>query len=209
MSALNRERLFGFVMFWTIATTVFAWLPLARIIGRPDGYTWQILRVSGAGTEGPFWIFILLTAYAVTLLLAAFRGPRALFYPMLLLWHFAVTAVVLAGAIRGGPDAVLQGQGLHFSIPLWLLGAPFVLFTMAALVWVALDHRSGAMRATTGWARANTGKLAASLLLAIVALVLFRLGNNYNWVTALAIVVAVLQWIVMAQSFAPVKRGTS
>lgn len=32
------RRLFGPVWFWTVTTTVFVWLALARILGRPDGY---------------------------------------------------------------------------------------------------------------------------------------------------------------------------
>ena len=89
------ERLFGPVMGWTAITTIFAWLPLVRILGRPEGYTWAILGVSGSGTDGPFWIFVLLTVFVVSMLFAGFRGPRALFHPMLLLWHGAVTAVVI------------------------------------------------------------------------------------------------------------------
>ena len=43
--------------------------------------------------------------------------------------------------------------------------------------------------------------LAGALL--AVSLVLFRLGDNYNWITAAAIIVAVAHWIVLVKSFEP------
>jgi hypothetical protein len=206
MKKLSQEHLFTLVMFWTVTTTVFAWLPLARIIGRSEGYTWGILGLSGEGTDGPYWVFILLTVYAVTLLFSALRGPRALFYPMLILWHGAVCAVVFVGASAGGSDATIQGQGLHWEIPLWSLGIPCALLTILSVVWVAQDYRSGGAPTAAAWTRANTTRLATSILLMVVALGLFRAGTNYNWVTGAAIVVTVTQWIVLVLSFEPVKR---
>lgn len=40
------HRLFGPVMGWTAITTIFAWLPLVRILGRPEGYEWAVLGIS-------------------------------------------------------------------------------------------------------------------------------------------------------------------
>ena len=74
----------GLLMFWTITTTIFSWLPLVRIMANPDGYQWGLLGLSGAGTTGPFWVFILLTIYVLTMLYSGHRGPRALFFPMLI-----------------------------------------------------------------------------------------------------------------------------
>ena len=201
----KKDRLFGLVMFWTILTTVFAWLPLVRIIGLPEGYQWAIVGLSGEGTQGPYWVFILLTLYALTLLFSAYRGPRLLFYPMLILWHLAVTAVVITGTVIGGSGAVWQGQGLHFSIPLWLLVVPFVLITVLAVAWTVVDYRGARAPATAAWTRTNSGRLVASLLLLIVALLLFRAGTNYNWVTAAAIIATIVHWILLAESFQPVR----
>lgn len=198
-----RNRLFGLVMFWTITTTILAWLPLVRILGRPEGYHWGVLGLSGSGTEGPFWIFLPATAYAVTLFFVAHRGPRAVFYPMLLLWHVAFTAIVFAGTLAGGPDATFQGQGLHWEFPLWFIGIPCAFFTALAAVWVVLDHRAGGAVRAAPWTRANTRWLVASLLLLGLALGFFAAGTNYNWVTAVAIVLTVVHWIVLAVSFGP------
>lgn len=43
MNENKKNWLLGPVMFWTVLTTLFAWLPLVRIIGRPEGYNWSIL----------------------------------------------------------------------------------------------------------------------------------------------------------------------
>ena len=44
---IKQSSLFGPLMFWTVLTTVFAWLPLVRIMARPEGYHWSILGLSG------------------------------------------------------------------------------------------------------------------------------------------------------------------
>jgi hypothetical protein len=200
MTNINNHYIRGPVMFWTVLTTVFTWLPLARIIGRADGYHWSILGLSGEGLSGPFWVFIPLTVFAVGLLFTAARGPRAFFYPMLILWHLTVSAVVIAAVVQGGQQAFWQGQALHLKIPLWTLAAPAVLFTAMAVVLVAVDRKRPVPR-LADWSRNNTLKLAASLLLLMVAIVLFRLGTNYNWVTTLAVIIAIAHWITLAWSF--------
>ena len=199
----------GPVMFWTIVTTLFAWLPLVRIIARPEGYQWGILGLSGEGTQGPYWFFILLTIYVLALLYTANRGPRAAFHPMLILWHLAVTAAVVAGVIVSGSEAVWQGQGLHWTIPLWLLAVPCLLATTLAVIWAVTDFRRGETPAKAVWTRANSKKLAISLLLLVVAMALFRAGTNYNWVTAAAIITTIFHWILLAESFQKIQPHAS
>jgi len=204
-----RERLFGLVKFWTITTTVFAWLPLVRILGKPEGYQWGLFGLRGSGTDGPYWIFIVLTLYALTMLFTGSRGPRWVFYPLLLLWHLALTGAVVIGSVLGGGGAAWEGQGLHFSFPLAAVAIPFVLFTGATIVWTILDIRLGGAPAPAPWTATNTRKLLIGLTLLPLALLLFRAGTNYDWVTASAIIVAVSHWILLAISFepAPVRRA--
>lgn len=201
------DRLLGPVMGWTAITSIFAWLPLVRILGRPEGYSWAILGVSGSGIEGPFWMFVPLTVYVVVMLYTGFRGPRKLFRPMLLLWHAAVTAVVVAGIVQGGAGATLQGQGLGFEVPLWVLALPFGVGTVLAGLWVVADARAGVPPPAPPWGPGNTRRLAVSLVLLGVALLLFRAGTNYNWVTATAIIATVAHWIALIQSFAFASAG--
>jgi hypothetical protein len=119
---------------------------------------------------------------------------------MLLLWHAVVAAVVVSGAMAGGD---MQGQGLHFSFALWLVGIPAAVFAALTVVWVVLDARAGGSPMPVAWTAGNTRKFMASLLLLGVAVVLFRLGTNYNWVTAAAILTTIGHWSLLIQSFAP------
>lgn len=205
--ALNR-RLLGPVMFWTVLTTLFAVLPLVRIIGRPEGYNWRILGLAGEGFQGPFWVFILLTVFAVLLLFTGERGPRDLFQPLLILWHLMVLGVVVASVLQGGNNAAWQGQGLHWNIPMWVVLVPGVIFTLLAGVWVIIDRQHPARRPAP-WSRANTFRVAGSLVLLATAFGLFRAGTNYNWVTAVAIVTTILHWLVLAWSLAGTNRDSA
>ena len=200
------RRLLGPVMFWTVLTTVFAWLPLVRIIGRHEGYHWRILGLAGKGLQGPFWIFIPLTAFAILLLFTAERGPRKLFRPLLIIWQLTVLVVIVDALVHGGDDAKWQGQGLHWTITMWVAVAPTAIFTIMALVWVAVDGKKGDPKQPQPWSRTNTLRLAASLVLLVVAIVLFRTGTNYNWATAVAIVTTILHWLVLAWSFVESKN---
>ncbi len=204
---VEQKHLFGPVMYWTILTSVFAWLPLVRIMGHQEGYQWSIPGLSGTGTEGPYWVFILLTLYVLIMQFSAYRGPRRLFYPMLILWHLAVTVVVVMATILGDTESTWQGQGLHFSIPMWLLVIPFTLFFVLAIACMVTDYRAGGVPEKVAWTRANSRRLVISVLLLVVALALFRTGTNYNWVTATAIITTIFHWILLVESFQPMRAG--
>ncbi len=197
----TKERIFNTLMIWTIISSVFAWLPLVRIVGRPNEYNWGILGLKGEGTDGPFWVFILSSVFVISMLYSAFRAPRKIFYPLLLIWHFMVAIVVVRGLTMLGTEATIQGQGLHWEFPLWIIGIPAVFFLLLALAWVMADLKSPMGFETQKWTISNTRKLVVSFILLCMALFLFRLGTNYNWVTAMAIVTTVVQWILMVESF--------
>lgn len=199
-------RLYGALMVWTVVTSLFAWLPLVRILGRAEGYTWGVLGLSGSGTDGPFQVFIVFTAWAVWMLHALVRGPRGLSYALVVPWHLLVAGVILAGLLEGGADATFQGQGLHWEIPLWILSLPFVLGAVVAVAWASGDYRTGATRVAPPWSGWNTRRLAASLALLALALVLFRAGTNYDRVTAAAIVTTIAHWIALVRSFGKVPK---
>ncbi len=188
------------VMIWTVITTLFAWLPLVRIIARPDGYRWSIIGISGAGTEGPFWIFAVLMVMVLTIFIARLIGWRSLFFILLIAWHVSVTAVITAGTVTGGSNAQFMGEGLGFSLSLLILMVPCVLVTCLAAVWAVTEYRSGEEWTPSPWTNSRTGKLALSMILLIAGIVLFRAGADYNWVTAAAIITTVFHWIVLTSA---------
>lgn len=204
----QNQKLYKLVMIWTIITTVFAWLPLIRIIGRPEGYHWGVLGLSGEGFNGPFWIFIPLVLFVLAMMFSAYRTPRKVFYPLLIVWHLLFTGVVTAGILQSGTEATIQGQGLHWEFPLWILVIPCVLFLAAAVLWVVRDVKAGSKMTYTVWSGTNTKKLVAAFILLIAAIILFRLGTNYNWVTAVAIITTVLYWIILVESLQSDKEKT-
>lgn len=196
------ERLFAPVMVWTAITGIFAWLPLVRIAGRPEGYHWGVLGLSGEGTDGPFWIFVLLTAYVVAMLFTTVRGPRRVAYVLVPVWHALLTGVVIAGVVAGGTGATWQGQGLRWEIPLWILIVPFATVLALSAAWVVVERRNPPPPPPPTWSRSNNRRLAASALLLAIALFLFGRGTNYDGVTALAIVATIAHWILLIESFA-------
>jgi hypothetical protein len=139
-------------------------------------------------------------------LFALRRGPRPLAWILLPTWHLALAGIVGAAVLMGGRDATWQGQGLRFDIPMWILVVPFALAAVAAVAWAVLDHREGREpdaggRKGGGWSGGSARRLLGSALLLVAALALFRAGDNYNWITAMAIIATILHWILLAESF--------
>ncbi|MCH7498338.1 MAG: hypothetical protein IH971_10890 [Candidatus Marinimicrobia bacterium] len=199
------ERLFEVVYSWTVFTTVFVWLPIVRIVGRPEGYEWGIFGLRGVGVEGPFGVWVVLAAYAFVMLCYGQRLPRKVYYTMLLGWHVTLTSFMVAGIISMGEAATLQGQALRFEVSLLLVALPVILFTVLAAVWVFLDYREPWPQQADGWAPTEPSRFGAAVVLLLVALVVFRMGNNYNWVTSVAVLMTIVQWILMVGSFKPAR----
>lgn len=201
----SQTYLFNAILFWVITTSLFTWLSLVRIIGRPNEYYWGILGRSGEGMDGPYWIFIVGLVYVLLLFYSVFRiKTRAYSYALILLWSFFVIYVIVKTILASG-DSTIQGQGLHWEFRIWFLIIPALLFTLCTSVWIAKELKNGVHFTITPWQKGNTKKLLLSLVLLIAAIVLFSLGNNYNWITSLAIITTIFQWIVLVESLKPLK----
>lgn len=198
----SKQWLFNTVMVWTITTSLFAWLPLVRIIGRPEEYYWGVLGMRGEGTDGPFWIFILATAFVITMLYTNFRSKnRMLAGALLIIWQAFITGVISYAVSSSASTQTIQGQGWHWEFPIWILALPAFTFLVLAIMLVYRQHTSGKTPAITDWNKVNTRYLLASIMLLFVGCILFRIGTNYNWVTAFAILVIIVQWFLMVESF--------
>ncbi|MEM8509595.1 MAG: hypothetical protein AAF717_17315 [Bacteroidota bacterium] len=200
---LRRKNLvlFKAIMIWTIITSLFSWLPLVRIVGKPKAYFWGILWFSGEGSNGPFWIFIISSVFVIFLLYSAYRlQNRKTFYLALLLWQLVICFVLLAGVKSFGAEGTLQGEGLHWEIPMWIGFFPAFIFLLLTLIWIYLDYKEPHFLLQK-WSRTNTYYLISSLLLLGVALALFNAGTNYNWVTGAAIITTIVHWLFMVESF--------
>ena len=197
------DRLFDAIFTWTVFTTIFAWLPLVRIVSKPEGYTWGIMRFTGTGWDGPYGIWVFLTLYAFIMLCYGQRFPRKAYYLLLLAWHTSLTTAMVVSIASMGDAATLQGQGLRFEIPLFMFALPAILFTGLLIAWIAIDYRKQSAPLVGGWGPTNPRRLGAAIVLLLAAMTVFRLGTNYNWVTAVAIVMTIVQWILMVGAFKP------
>jgi len=196
----GRTRHFGVVMAWTIFTTVFVWLPIVRALARPQGYEWGLFGLHGVGLGGSFWIFPLLALYAALLFGHAWWRHRGLFRALLLVWHLGWAVLLSWGALSQGSSATWQGQGWGFSAPVWIAAVVYAAFALYVARWAYLDWRAEAADPAPQWTMKNTRRLVVALTLLLVAFVLFRLGSDYNWVTALAILVTIIQWVTFAEA---------
>ncbi len=196
-----RQRLYNLTMAWTVFTTVFVWLPIVRILARPEGYTWSFFGSSGMGRSGPFWIFPILALYATVLFAHAWWERRLLFRILLLLWHLGWTAMLTVGALTQGSAASWQGQAWGLSVPLWSAAVVFFGFTLLVAWWASLDWQLSHEKTQPAWTRKNTRRLMIALTLLPVAFLLFRWGSDYNWVTALAVGVTIIQWVTLCEAF--------
>ncbi|MEM7351494.1 MAG: hypothetical protein AAF657_11850 [Acidobacteriota bacterium] len=202
------NRLFGVVMAWTVFTTVFVWLPIVRALARPDGYQWGFFGLRGEGLSGPFWIFPPLALYSALLFGHAWWGHRGLFRSMLLLWHIAWAGMLIGSAFAFGNAARWQGQGWGFDFPIPIIALAYSIFTLLVILWAVLDWRQSERPEIPRWTPKNSRRLGVAVALLPVAYLLFRLGTNYNWVTALAIGVTIVQWVTFSEALeAPLAEG--
>lgn len=202
------KRLFGLVMAWTLVTSIFAWLPIVRALARPDGYSWALFGLRGEGLSGPFWIFPLLALYAIVLFSHAWWSRRRLFRILVLLWHLGWTSFLVAGVVSEGPAARWQGQGWGWSVSLVVPAVLFAAFTAVVAWWSLLDRRHDAVEPRPAWTRGNAARLIVAVVLFPVALVLFRYGSDYDWITATAIGVTIVQWVTLHEALAPRPAGS-
>lgn len=195
------SRLFGVVMAWTVFTTVFVWLPIVRALARPEGYQWGLFGLRGQGLGGAFWVFPVLAVYAALLFAHAWWARRGALRVMLLLWHFGWAGMLVATAVAFGSSARWQGQGWGFDFPVLPIALVYAAFALLAARWALLDWRTGEPRPRPRWRPANTRRLGVAAALLPVAFLLFRLGSDFNWVTALAIGVTIVQWVTLSEAF--------
>ncbi|WP_146106927.1 hypothetical protein [Polaribacter porphyrae] len=177
---------------------------MVRIIGKPDKYYWGILNVSGEGANGPYWIFVLGLTLAVSLLYSAFRVKARIYsYITILLWHLLVLYLVVMGFLQS-KDTTIQGQGLHWEFPIWILVLTALLSIVCIVAWIRLEIKNGIHFKINTWQKQNSKMLIISGFLLFLAIYLFSVGDNYNWITSSAIIVTIIQWIFLVESFKPI-----
>ena len=202
VNSKSASLLFNIIIIWSLITSLITWLPLIRIIGKPDEYYWGILDFKGEGADGPYWIFIVGALFVITMFYSAFRAKnRKIVYVFLTIWQLIVCSIILLTITDLGFDATIKGEGWHWEFPIWILGIPALLGFFLTITWIYLDNKYRFNFIIRSWSKKNRVLLFISFVLLLLALFLFYKGTNYNWVTALAIFVTIVQLIVMVDAF--------
>lgn len=204
MQAKRQAFLFNISIIWILIISLFTWLPLVRIIGRPDEYYWGVFGMSGEGANGPYWIFIIGIILVLSLFVSVFRLKQRFFaYLFVLLWNLVVLYLTFYSVYLSDGTSI-QGQGLHWEFTLWILSIPALLFTITSIIWIIMERKNGIHFKIIPWNKKNSIYLIISLVLLVIAIILFNTGDNYNWITSVAIITTIIHWIILIEAVKPV-----
>lgn len=202
------SKILDVIIIWSLITSLIVLLPIVRIIGKPTEYYWSLLGYKGEGATGPYWIFIAGLILAITMFFSVYRSKnRIIAYVLLLLWQVSFTGIILVELINHGLGSTIQGQGWNWEFPIWIIGIPALLILITTVYWVYLEYKHKLEFAFKQWSKKNTVLLITAIVLLILATMIFHLGDNYNWVTALAISITITQWVIMIESFKPYNKS--
>lgn len=202
------SKILDVIIIWSLITSLVVLLPIVRIIGKPNEYYWSLLGYNGEGATGPYWIFIAGLILVITMFVSVYRLKNRFFaYVLLLLWQVSFSGIILFEVVNSGLDSTIQGQGWNWEFPIWILVVPAIIISIATVYWIYLEYKHKLQFAFKPWSERNTVLLIIAIILLILATTTFHMGDNYNWVTALAIMITITQWIIMIESFKPHKKS--
>ena len=202
------SRVLNIIVIGSLISSLIVWLPIVRIIGKPREYYWGLLGYHGEGANGPYWIFFIGFFLVIYMFIAVYRlKNRVISYILLLLWQVIFNGIISFELVDKGLSSTIQGQGWDWEFPIWILGIPSLLILLLTIYWVYLDYKFKLEFAFKPWVKKNTILFFSALALFILAAILFHFGDNYNWVTALAILTTITQWIILIDSFKPYNKG--
>lgn len=193
------RRLRNIVLTWTLVTTTFAWTTTMRLVLKPEISRWQIFDVGGTGMEGEFWLPPLVALIALGAFYLEGRGRlRPLFHAWLITWHVLLSALCLYGALQAGGE--FQFATWDVTAPFWLLTAPFLVFLAMAAWLVVMEIRRQDEIPKYEWHRVDHKSLALAAATLPVAIVLFRLGEDFDGWVKLAVATTILQWVLLVDA---------
>lgn len=195
----KKINLRGIVLTWTILTTTFFWTSTMRLLLKPEISNWRIFDFGGKGTIGQFWLLPLIVLAALFLFYIEGRGKlRLLYHTLLLGWHLSITAILAYGGIQSGSQATFAAWGVTISFA-WL-ALPLAFFAILAILLVIQETRGYLPVSVFGWNQINWSKLGFAGLLLPVAFAFFWMGEGYNLMVKIAIIVTIIQWILLAEA---------
>jgi hypothetical protein len=186
-------------MIWTIITTAFFWTTSMRLFYKPEISEWAVFGFAGKGFAGDFWFPISVILYSVILFYLEGRGRvRAVFYVMLLIWHFALLIGTGISSIDSGSTITFGAWGINMAI-VWLT-IPFIFFFALTVWFVVREQRVSYLLKKHQWNQINLKQIFWAVALVPVSFLFFYMGSGFNWLIKIAITINVVQWIMIAKS---------
>jgi hypothetical protein len=195
----NSINLRGIVLTWTILTSTFFWTSTMRLLLKPEISSWRIFTVGGKGLMGEFWLPPLVVFIALFLFYLEGRGKlRPIYHILLICWHLAITGLFIYGSMQSNARISFGTWGVRLDL-IWLV-VPLAVFSILAIILVIQESRGQSLVVQLKWYRVDWKTLAIAVMLFPVALLFFRLGEGFNWLVKIAVIVTIIQWILIAEA---------
>lgn len=196
---LKLNSLRTIILTWTLLTTTFFWTSTMRILFKPDISSWRIFELGGKGFVGEFWFPPLIAIIALFAFYLEGRGKyRLIFYFLLISWHILISGLVLYGSFSSDSVISFGTWGIALSMK-WLV-LPFKIFLVLAIFYVFQEYRIINSIPLYKWNEVNKKLIITAVLLFPVSFLFFHLGEGFNLMVKIAVVVTIIQWILLVET---------
>jgi hypothetical protein len=202
MQTRRNDLLLSAILWWTaVLAGVLVWLPLVRGATQGEAYQWELAAgIGGRGIGGDYWLLVTAAAFVWMLLSLGWRGARAPFHWLLLLFHLPIAAAVCYRAWVHPEDFRFEGATIGVNFSLTYIGPIlFAGFALVAVFWVSRDliERRFHERVPWVWTRSTRIRLILVVILVPVEVVLFHSGGIRSAQNVFGVGLVFWQWFTI------------
>ncbi len=201
-------RLLRVILIWLAITFITDWLPMVR--GAFDGptYHWGTSyfgkQFSGSGTDGDYWLLVVKSIFAITVLYLGWRGSRMGFLLLALLWQIFGFADALFNSLTNPDEYRFKGDTLGVDVSLaWVAPTAYGFFLILTIFWATRNARREWQEPVPPWSRKNSVWLIFLLALLPIQFVLLHFGTHQSTSDVIGVFVTIFQWLFLAKAFRP------
>lgn len=202
------SRLLRVILIWLAITFITGWLPMIR--GAFDGptYNWGTSyfgkQFSGSGTAGEYWLPVVKSIFAITVLYLGWRGARIGFLLLALLWQTFGFVDSLYGSITNPDEYRFKGDTLGVDVSLaWVAPTAYGIFLLLTIFWAARNARKEWNEPVPLWSRKNSAWLMFLIALLPIQFVLLHFGKHQSTSDVIGVFITIFQWLFVAKAFRP------
>ena len=207
--AFNRDdRLVHIALAWIAFISAWLWWVPIRCVMDGAVFRWAntfgTAVISGTGMGGHFPILVLLSAYFVSMMYLGWRGGRAPFPALLLVWCGVAFAGSLTSAILYPDTYRFRGDTFGIDISLTIV-APMIsgAVLLLVLVWLFNKRRQHRAGSSMAWTPRNTRLLLIALSILPLQFVLLRFGAQHGLTDKIGLILTITQWVVVNVALFP------